>query len=69
MDGRRAIKCVNPVCQAIYGCQIQSTKYYCTTCQYSAVCTIICVKDVSGGICDDCFALLNKRREDKNKGR
>lgn len=58
---RRAVKCVNPICRVIYGCQIESTKYYCVDCPYSDTCTIICVEDVSGGICADCLASLRKR--------
>jgi hypothetical protein len=61
---RRAIKCVNPICHAIYGCEIGTTKHYCVDCAQRETCTIICVADVSGGICDVCFALLSKREGD-----
>lgn len=63
---RLAIICINEKCRAIYGCTTGNKKTYCRVCDKKFECKIICVNDVSGGLCASCYELkkLQKRGED-----
>ena len=59
---RRAIKCINEMCKCIYGCELNSIKMYCRDCESKVRCKIICVLDVSGGLCASCYELKRIQR-------
>lgn len=62
MDARQGVKCIR--CYCVYGCVCDGEKKYCKTCNDRHTCNIICVCDVTGGLCASCLEVYKLRKGD-----
>ena len=65
--------CIMKDCKKIFGCIYHGIKFECTTCGDYGKCLVKVrdKKEVTGGICEDCFAeiMAERRRKQLTGGR